>query len=131
MAGIHSARAGLLASPSERQCTHAPYACTVDANAQVLAFLDAFADEFDLRRHIRFCTRVLRVEALGPAGDWGAGPWAVTAASVASDRLVSGSYLAARCTLWAHLVPACACSQLASSHPKPALSSSSYFLNAK
>ncbi len=45
---------------------------------QVQAFLEAFADEFDLRRHIRLRTRVSRVDPLGPSGAAGTGPWAVT-----------------------------------------------------
>ena len=45
---------------------------------QVQAFLEAFADEFDLRRHIRLGTRVSRVDPLGPSGAAGTGPWAVT-----------------------------------------------------
>jgi hypothetical protein len=81
--------------------THHMHAPKRTATAQVLAFLEAFADEFDLRRHIRFRTRVLHVEPLGPAGDLGAGPWAVTAASVASDRPVSAVF-AACCAVWAH-----------------------------
>ena len=58
-------------------------------SAQVQAFLEAFADEFDLRRHIRFRTRVVRVDPLGPSGMWGAGPWAVTAEPVGSGQACS------------------------------------------
>lgn len=50
------------------------------------AFLEAFVDEFDLRRHIRFRTRVTRVDPLSPPGKWGAEPWAVTAEPAGSHQ---------------------------------------------
>lgn len=57
-------------------------------DAQVQAYLEAFADEFCLRRHVRLLTRVLRVDPLGPPGAWGAGPWAVSVAPVRGECLV-------------------------------------------
>lgn len=67
------------------------FSCSHRSGAQVHAFLEAFADEFDLRRHIRFRTCVTRVVPLSPSGKWGAGPWAVTAepAGSAQARLSS------------------------------------------
>lgn len=38
------------------------------SRAQMLAYLESFADRFDLRRHVTFGTRVDRVEPDGPAG---------------------------------------------------------------
>ncbi|KAK9832816.1 hypothetical protein WJX81_004138 [Elliptochloris bilobata] len=56
------------------------------AHPEVQAFLEAFADEFDLRRHIRFRMRVARIDPLGPPGAWGAGPWALTAELVGRSQ---------------------------------------------
>ena len=60
------------------------------------AFLEAFTDEFDLRRHIRFRTRVTRVDPLNPSGKWGAGPWAVTAEPAGSGQ-AQPTIIACRC----------------------------------
>ncbi len=78
---------GILASKDAHEAGQYHYitSCTHKSGAQVHAFLEAFADEFDLRRHIRCRTRVIRVHPLRPSGKWGAGPWAVTAEPVGSS----------------------------------------------
>ena len=48
------------------------------SRAQVLAYLEAFADRFDLRKNIRFDTEVTEVAPLDPSG---LGGWRVRLAN--------------------------------------------------